>query len=158
VTIDWSARAAAVFANTAPAGTDKTDVTPLSSVSSVSSVVSAGGESRPEGVSSVSSVVFRGAEPKTRCEANRWRAYFKSGRTREVTVAPAISAEEAMSYFGEGVATVIETGSTVASCVLCVHVSRYAACGDPVAAGLSDRFEIVAHHEGGRGCLHFTSA
>jgi hypothetical protein len=98
------------------------------------------------------------AEPKTRSEANRWRAHFKDGQTREVTVSPPMSAEEAMSYFGEDAIAVVETGSTLASCAVCVHVSQYRACGNPMAAGLSDRFEIVAHPEGGRGCLHFTSA
>ena len=62
-----------------------------------------------------------------------------------------------MSYFGVDAIAVVKTGSTLASCAVCVHVSRYGACGDPVAAGLSDRFQIVAHHEGGRGCPHFTS-
>ena len=43
----------------------------------------------------------------------------------------------------------------VVSCKRCRHVTRYLNCGRPVEAGLSDRFCLIDHPEGGRGCTHF---
>ena len=37
-------------------------------------------------------------------------------------------------------------------CANCRWVSRYGNCGDPVAAGLSHGFELVAHPHAGRDC------
>ena len=37
-------------------------------------------------------------------------------------------------------------------CATCRWASRYGNCGDPVAAGLSRGFELIAHPNAGRGC------
>lgn len=41
-------------------------------------------------------------------------------------------------------------------CTRCAHVTRYGNCGEPVAAGLLERFGLVRHPEDGRGCPAFT--
>ena len=45
-----------------------------------------------------------------------------------------------------------------AACKRCRHVTRYLNCSRPVEAGLSDRFCLIDHPEGGRGCAHFEPA
>jgi hypothetical protein len=45
-----------------------------------------------------------------------------------------------------------------ASCSSCLHRSIYGNCKEPVLAGLSNRFELVSHSEGGRGCPAFSIA
>ncbi|MCL4182842.1 MAG: hypothetical protein KJ011_05285 [Burkholderiaceae bacterium] len=46
--------------------------------------------------------------------------------------------------------------TTLAGCVDCAHATRYGNCGEPVAAGLAERFGLVRHPEDGRGCPVFT--
>ncbi len=41
------------------------------------------------------------------------------------------------------------------SCSRCRHATVYGNCGVPVAAGLSSRFQIIKHPEGGAGCRAF---
>lgn len=43
-------------------------------------------------------------------------------------------------------------GASSGDCATCRACSRFGNCGDPVAAGLSDRFGLIAHPGGGRGC------
>lgn len=40
----------------------------------------------------------------------------------------------------------------VFGCAGCLRATRYGNCGDPVAAGLSDTFRLVAHPALGAGC------
>jgi hypothetical protein len=49
----------------------------------------------------------------------------------------------------------IEMSSTVPACAVCRHATRFGNCGAPVEAGLADRFCLIDHPEGGRGCSHF---
>lgn len=41
------------------------------------------------------------------------------------------------------------------SCSRCRHATAYLNCGQPVRAGLVERFQIVRHPEGGAGCRAF---
>lgn len=40
----------------------------------------------------------------------------------------------------------------ITGCPNCVRTSRFGNCTEPVAAGLADRFVLVRHPAGGRGC------
>jgi len=42
-----------------------------------------------------------------------------------------------------------------ASCESCKHQSKFGNCGQPVRAGLSERFELIAHPAGGKDCTTF---
>jgi hypothetical protein len=83
--------------------------------------------------------------------ANQWRLFFADGQIREVTFAPArVEADVRRDY--PGCRALIEIASTVAACALCQHATKFGNCGEPVRAGLTDRFEIVRHPAGGAGC------
>ena len=45
-----------------------------------------------------------------------------------------------------------------AGCAACCHRTRFGNCARPVEAGLSARFELVAHPSGGAGCAAFEPA
>ena len=158
--IDWSSRAAAALENQSPKVTDKTDESrpPLSShgVSSVSSVLSDDALLKPGGVSSVLSVLPEGAsgEALDLGGANHWHVFYKSGAIREITFSPARSAAEVAAHC-PGAIAMIEMSSTLPACAVCQHATRYGNCGAPIAAGLADRFVLIDHPEGGRGCAHF---
>lgn len=47
------------------------------------------------------------------------------------------------------------TPDTTPSCSRCRHRTAFGACGQPVAAGLAPRFQIVKHPAGGAGCPAF---
>ena len=42
-----------------------------------------------------------------------------------------------------------------ASCESCKHRTKFGNCGQPVRAGLSERFELTAHSAGGKDCATF---
>jgi hypothetical protein len=140
--IDWAARAAIVLENLSPKVTDKTDETrqPDTSgrLSSVSSV--------PSGQTFSKSHDAGGA--------NQWRAYFKSGAIREVSFAPARSATEVAAHCPDAIA-LVEVSSTIPACKLCRHTTKHGNCAEPIAAGLADRFCLVAHPNAGADCQHF---
>jgi hypothetical protein len=140
--IDWAARAAIVLENLPPKVTDKTDETrqPDTSgrLSSVSSV--------PSGQTFSKSHDSGGA--------NQWRLYYANERTREVTFSPYRTEAEVRTDCPD-CAALIEAGSTIASCRLCGHASRYGSCGIPVEAGLADHFALMKHPDGGTDCRHF---
>jgi len=50
-----------------------------------------------------------------------------------------------------------DVGGLRASCDECRHVTRFGNCGTPVAAGLSESFELIAHLERGKNCKAFES-
>jgi hypothetical protein len=52
--------------------------------------------------------------------------------------------------------TAEHVGTAPGGCVWCAHATRYGNCGEPVAAGLLERFGLVRHPDGGRGCPAFT--
>ena len=140
--IDWAARAAIVLENQPPEVTDKTDETlrpdtggRLSSVSSVPS-----GQSFSKSHDSGS--------------ANQWRAYFKSGAIRQITFSPARSAAEVAVHCPDAIA-LVEVSSTIPACKLCRHRTKHGNCSEPIAAGLADRFCLVAHPNAGADCQHF---
>jgi len=139
--IDWTARAALLFAERAAAPTDKTNETRVSSVSSV------GGQG-------VSRENDSGTE---RIEANQWEVRYLDGRVRIAAFAPARTREEVRRRYPDAVAYV-ETASTLAACVRCVHASAYGSCGIPERANLSEPFMLVNHPAGGAGCLVFEGA
>jgi len=39
-----------------------------------------------------------------------------------------------------------------ASCESCKHRTKFGNCGQPVRAGLSEQFELIAHPAGGKDC------
>ena len=90
----------------------------------------------------------------TASTANQWRLHFADGSIREVTYSPArVEAEVRRDY--PGCRAVIEVASTVAACALCQHASKFGNCGEPVRAGLTEKFEIVKHPAGGAGCAAY---
>lgn len=140
--IDWASRAAIVLENQYRKVTDKTDET-----------------LRPDSggrLSSVSSVPSGQALSRTHDSggANQWRVYFKSGAIREITFAPARSAAEVAAHCPDAIA-LVEVSSTIPTCVLCRYRTKHGNCAEPKAAGLSDRFCLVAHPLGGTDCRHF---
>jgi len=108
------------------------------------------------GVSSVSSVLSDGesAEALDSGGANHWHVHYKSGVVREVSFSPARSAAEVAAHC-PGAIAMIEMSSTFPACAVCQHATRFGNCGAPIAAGLADRFVLIDHPEGGRGCTHF---
>jgi hypothetical protein len=139
--IDWASRAAIVLENQSPKVTDKTDETRQPDTSGR--------------LSSVSSVTSGQAFSKSHDSgANEWRAYSKSGAIREITFSPARSAAEAAAHCPDAIA-LVEVSSTIPACVLCRHRARHGNCAEPIAAGLADRFCLVAHPSGGTDCRHF---
>ena len=44
------------------------------------------------------------------------------------------------------------------SCVKCRYASRNGNCTEPIAAGLSPKFMLISHKQGGTGCSHFAPA
>ena len=139
--IDWTVRAAAVFAERSVTPTDKTDETRVLAVSSV------GGQ----GVSRESD------SPTERVEANLWEIRYPDGRVRIVAFAPARTLEEVHRRYPDAEA-IIETASTVSACVRCVHASAFGNCGVPERAGLAERFMLTKHPEAGAGCTTFEVA
>ena len=140
--IDWASRAAIVLENQSRKVTDKTDET-----------LRPGSGGR---LSSVSSVPSGQALSKTHDSggANQWLAYFKSGAIREITFSPARSAAAATAHCPDAIA-LVEVSSTIPSCLLCRHRTKHGNCTEPIAAGLADRFCLVAHASGGTDCQHF---
>jgi hypothetical protein len=139
--IDWTARAALLLAERAAAPTDKTYETRVLSVSSV------GGQGVSREIDSVTE----------RIAGNQWEVRYLDGRVRITAFAPARPLKEVRRRYPDAVAYV-ETASTVAACVRCVHASAYLSCGIPERAGLSERFMLVKHPTGGVGCLMFEGA
>jgi hypothetical protein len=92
-----------------------------------------------------------GLAPST---ANQWRVFERDGSVREVTYSPVATAAQVWRDY-PGCRAVIEVASTVAACALCKHATKYRNCGEPVRAGLTDRFEIVKHPAGGAGCAAY---
>ena len=45
--------------------------------------------------------------------------------------------------------------NVIPSCVNCRYASRYGNCTEPIAAGLSLKFMLISHKQGGAGCSHF---
>ena len=45
--------------------------------------------------------------------------------------------------------------NVIPSCVKCRYASRYGNCTEPIAAGLSLKFMLISHKQGGAGCSHF---
>jgi hypothetical protein len=134
--IDWASRAAHVLADCPPTCTDETDKTRVSSVSSV------GGKGVSFEIEASSG------------DANQWEVFFPDGRIRVVSFAPARMREEVRRRYPDAVA-LVEVASTVTSCTRCVHASAYGNCGEPVRAGLAERFMLVKHPDGGVGCAAF---
>ena len=158
--IDWSSRAAVALENRLPKVTDKTDETQRPDtggrLSSVLSVLPDAASMKPFGLSSVSSVTPEGESEEALDSggANHWHVYYKSGVIREISFSPARSATEVAAHC-PGAVSMVEVTSTVPACAMCQHESRYGNCGAPIAAGLADRFVLVAHPAGGRGCPAF---
>ena len=96
------------------------------------------------------------SRPESRPEggANQWRLFFAGGQTREVTFAPAATAAQVRRDYPGAIALIL-IASTTPTCELCVHASRYGNCGEPVEAGLSERFVLIKHDDGGRGCKYY---
>jgi len=141
--IDWAARAAIVLENHSPKVTDKTDETRQPDTSGR--------------LSSVSSVTSGQAFSKSHDSgANQWLAYSKSGAIREVTFSPARSAAEAAAHCPDAIA-LVEVSSTIPACVLCRYRTKHGNCAEPIAAGLTGRFGLVAHPNAGADCQHFCS-
>ena len=139
--IDWTSRAALFFAGRAAASTDKTNETRVLSVSSVAG----------QGVSRENDLEAE------RIEANQWEACYPDGRVRIATFAPARTLEEVRRRYPDAVAYV-ETASTVAACVRCVHASAFGNCGAPERSGLAERFVLAKHPESGACCVAFKVA
>ena len=140
--IDWASRAAIALENQSSNRTDKTDETLRPDTSGR--------------LSSVSSVPSGQTFSKTHDSggANQWLAYFKSGAIREITFSPARSATEVAAHCPDAIA-LVEVLSTIPSCLLCRHRTKHGNCAEPIAAGLADRFCLVAHPSAGTDCQHF---
>jgi hypothetical protein len=90
----------------------------------------------------------------TASTANQWRVFDRDGATREITYSPARTEAQVRRDY-PGCRAVVEVASTIAACALCKHATKYRNCGEPVRAGLTDRFEIVRHPAGGAGCAAY---
>jgi hypothetical protein len=137
----WSARLAAKTAAPPSAGTDKTDKSPLLAVLAVP---------REGGTR----IFEPPANDAAASSANQFELHFRTATALVVGFAPAVQLAEVLRQFPSAIAAV-EVATTVPSCHMCRHASRHGNCGEPVAAGLSDRFELVPHPDGGRECRVF---
>ena len=86
--------------------------------------------------------------------ANAWRLHFADGSIREITFSPARDAAEVRRGY-PGCRGLIELSSTIPACALCQRVTKFGNCGEPVEAGLTDRFCLVAHPAAGADCKHY---
>jgi hypothetical protein len=90
----------------------------------------------------------------TASTANAWRLHFADGSIREITFSPARDAAEVRRSYPRCRA-LIELSSTIPACALCQRVTKFGNCGEPVEAGLTDLFCLVAHPAAGADCKHY---
>jgi hypothetical protein len=148
---DWLALAAAQFKGGGAESTTKTYKTPTTpaaqhQVLEVSEVLEVVSDGPP---------LFK-AEPTVAAAANQWRIFSRDGSCRVITFAPARTEAQVRDDY-PACAALVEIASTEPACALCQHATRYGNCAEPIAAGLADRFCLVAHPSGGTGCKHFAS-
>jgi hypothetical protein len=136
--IDWEARALAILDKTPQTPNAKTDETRVLSVSSV-----------PVGRCCTNS---RG--PADGGGANQWDLYFIDRDPLTVAFAPALTHDQVLARYTAAVAAV-EVATTIPTCTLCRHVTRFGNCSEPVRAGLTDTFGLVVHPDGGKDCVAF---
>ena len=139
----WSARLAAKIAAPPSAGTAITAKTPLLSVMAVPREGGAG-------------IFEPSANDGATGGVNQFELHFRSADPLVVGFAPAVALVDVFRRFPSALAAV-EIATTVPSCRMCRSASRHGNCAAPVAAGLSDRFELIAHPDGGRECGVFQS-
>lgn len=101
---------------------------------------------------------LRGVEVDPSERSEHWLLSKPGERPRELFCSPAASRVELMeAHPGASLVALPSKPDLpkVASCAACVHRTIYRNCNSPVLAGLSKRFELVAHPDGGRGCTAF---
>ncbi len=126
-----------------PATPPKADPPSVAGIAPVAVAIPEGRHSAPRAANDDA-----GLTPST---ANQWRVFERDGSVREVTYSPAVIAAQVRRDYS-GCRAVIEVASTIAACALCQHATRLGNCGEPVRAGLTEKFEIVKHPAGGAGC------
>ena len=136
--IDWEARALAILDKSPQAPTPKTGETRVLGVSPVPV-----GRSCPNSMVSVEGI-----------GANQWDLYFIDRDPLTVAFAPALTHDQVLARYTTAVAAV-EVSTTIPACHLCRHATRFGNCGEPVRAGLTDTFGLVAHPDGGKDCASF---
>ena len=147
--VDWIALASARFKGGVPKSADKTDRTDITPVATIE-------------VPSVLSVSSVDLTPPSLFEAefgeggavNQWRVFRRDGGFKDVTFRPARDEASVREHYPDCAALIL-VASSIPACEVCVHASRYGNCGEPIEAGLSDRFVLVKHPDGGRGCKHY---